>query len=176
MSRHARRSVPVPVRRRALACLLALATATPVDAQTIADYSRAQRLLLESAMAQAAARSAGLGASTPASGTPAPASATGLPALPARTSPPSMSRAVALPSAPAALQVSGVFVSSQGVLAEVVIDATPHLLGPGQGVPGTAWHVESIAVDEVVLARRGGVAAGAGAPGVRQVFPLPALR
>ena len=39
-------------------------------AQTIADYSRAQRALLESTMAQAAARSAGLGASGP---LPAPA-------------------------------------------------------------------------------------------------------
>ena len=176
MSRRARRSVPVPVRRRALACLLALAAEAPVGAQTIADYSRAQRLLLESVMAQAAARSAGLGASAPAIGAPAPASATGLPSLPPRTSPPSMSRAAALPPAPAALQVSGVFASSRGVLAEVVVDATPYLLGAGQGVPGTAWRVESIAVDEVVLARRGGVAAGAGAPGVRQVFPLPALR
>jgi hypothetical protein len=33
--------------------------------------------------------------------------------------------------APAALQVSGVFASSRGVLAEVVVDATPYLLVAG---------------------------------------------
>ena len=55
-------------------CVLALVATAPAHAQTIADYSRAQRLLLETTMAQAAARSAGLGASAPALGVPTAAS------------------------------------------------------------------------------------------------------
>ena len=81
-----------------------------------------------------------------------------------------------LPPAAPALQVSGVFASSQGVFAEVVVNATPYLLGAGQGVPGTGWQVESVAVDRVVLSRHGGVAAVAEAQAARKIFPLPALR
>lgn len=81
-----------------------------------------------------------------------------------------------LPPAAPALQVSGVFASSQGVFAEVVVNATPYLLGAGQGVPGTAWQVESVAVDRVVLSRHAGVASVAEAQAARKIFPLPALR
>ena len=172
MSRRA--SLFVSMRGPTLACVLALVAAVPVHAQTIADYSRAQRLLLETTMAQAAARSAGLGASVPAAGTPASPSSSAAPApLPARASLPPVLQM--LPAAPA-LQVSGVFASSQGVLAEVVVNATPYLLGAGQGVPGTQWQVESVAIDRVVLARHGGVAAVAEPQGARKIFPLPALR
>jgi type IV pilus biogenesis protein PilP len=173
MSRRTRRFVPA--RRRVLSCVLALAATPAIDAQTIADYSRAQRLLLESTMAQAAARSAGLGASIPAVG--APSSVTPLPALqPARASLPQRPQGGAPLPVPATLQVSGVFASSRGVVAEVVVNATPYLLGAGQGVPGTAWRVESVTVDGVVLARRGAAPTAPEAPGARKVFPLPALR
>ena len=134
-----------------------------VHAQTIADYSRAQRALLESTMSQAAARSAGMGASAPAVpvSTP-PAPSPGLSRLP-------------MPSLAPLVQVSGVFASRGSAVAEIVVNATAYLLGTGQGVPGTSWHVESIAIDRVVLVRQGGISTP-DAEGTHKVFPLPALR
>jgi hypothetical protein len=155
----------------AVTCILVL-FAPGVEAQTIADYSRAQRAMLETAMAQAAARSAGLGASAPASASSAPmaAPATSLLAAPAATA----SRMTLPPPSPA-VQVSGVFATSAGSLAEVVVDATAYLLRAGEGVPGTAWHVETVAIDRVVLSRQGrGMVADA--EGSRRSFALPALR
>ncbi len=133
-------------------------------AQTIADYSRAQRALLESAMSQAAARSAGFAAPAPtlAASVPAPAASMPRPMLPASPAP-----------APG-IQVSGVFASSAVSLAEIVVNETSYLLQSGQGVPGTAWRVEAVAVDRVVLIRHGGAATG-DADGVK-VFAFPALR
>lgn len=136
-------------------------------AQTIADYSRAQRALLETTMTQAAARSAGMGAPTPAASAPLATSAPAPAPTPALHAP-------MQPSAPA-VQVSGVFVSKAGSIAEVVVNATPYLVTVGQGVPGTAWQVEAIAVDRVVLARRGGVVAAADAQAAHRVFALPSL-
>ena len=140
-----------------------------VEAQTIADYSRAQRALLENTMTQAAARSAGMGASAPAP-SPATAVATSAVATPAGPAP-----RAPLPPLATAVQVSGVFASRDGAVAEVVVNATPYLLGVGQGVPGTAWHVEAIAIDRVVLSRHGGGVATSNAPAGREIFELPAL-
>ncbi|MFL6700011.1 MAG: hypothetical protein ACJ8GJ_22810 [Vitreoscilla sp.] len=133
-------------------------------AQTIADYSRAQSAWLESTMSQAAARSAGLGASAP---------AVVVPTSPAASAPAPAPRMTMLATAPA-VQVSGIFASRAGAVAEVVVNATAYLLGAGQDVPGTAWHVETIGVEKVVLGRAG--ASGlTGTEGARRVFPLPAL-
>jgi hypothetical protein len=160
MSRHA----SLPLVRRARHAAWVLAAITPLaGAQTIADYSRAQRALLESAMTQAAARSAGLSASAPAVAAPASA-----PSAPAPASAPAR---LTLP--PPAVQVSGVFASSGGAIAEVVVNSTPYLLGAGERVPGTAWQVQAVAVDRVVLARHGGVVADT--EGTLRVFALPAL-
>jgi type IV pilus biogenesis protein PilP len=134
-------------------------------AQTIADYSRAQRALLESTMSQAAARSAGAAPSVSATGASAPSVAAATATLPRRAAP---------PPAPT-LQVHGMFASRDGAVAEIVVNGTTYLLGAAQAVPGTAWQVESIATDRVVLARPGGAAAP-GAEGPRKVFPLPDLR
>ena len=134
-------------------------------AQTIGDYSRAQRALLESTMSQAAARSAGVVASAP---VVAASSAVAAAASLSRASLP-------LPSLTPVVQVSGVFAAGDTSLAEVVVNATAYLLGAGQRVPGTAWQVEAIAVDRVVLSRHGAPSA-ADADGVRKVFALPALR
>jgi hypothetical protein len=71
--------------------------------------------------------------------------------------------------------VSGVFASGAASLAEVVVDATPYLLRAGQGVPGTGWHVRSVAVDRVVLSRPGR-SIGAGVEDALEVFELPVLR
>jgi type II secretory pathway component PulC len=134
-------------------------------AQTIADYSRAQRAVLESAMTQAAARSAGLVAVAPSTAASLPATA---PSAPAPVH-------AALPPPAPSVEVSGVFASSAGTVAEVVVNSTPYLLEAGERVPGTAWEVRAIAVDRVVLGRQGGAAAADAGAGLR-VFALPALR
>ncbi|HEY8975487.1 MAG TPA: hypothetical protein VIN75_14815 [Burkholderiaceae bacterium] len=132
-------------------------------AQTIADYSRAQRALLESAMTQSAARSAGIAA-------PAPASAASMPA--AAIAPPTR---VTLPPPVPSIEVSGVFSSSAGAIAEVVVNSTPYLLEAGERVPGTAWEVRAVAVDRVVLGRQGSSVADVAGDRWR-IFALPALR
>jgi hypothetical protein len=81
-----------------------------------------------------------------------------------------MSMAAATP----AVQVSGVFASGSGAVVEVIVNATAYLLGVGQGVPGTRWRVERVAVDQVVLGRAVG-AASSDPRSVRRVFSLPAL-
>ena len=159
MSRHARLS------RLPLAGCVAwvlLLIAPQAQGQTIADYSRAQRVWLESAMSQAAARSAGLGASAPT--VPSPVS------VAASAVAPRMSMAAATP----AVQVSGVFASGSGAVVEVMVNATAYLLGVGQVVPGTRWRVERVAVDQVVLGHAVG-AASSDPRSVRRVFSLPAL-
>jgi type IV pilus biogenesis protein PilP len=159
MSRPAK--CPVVSFKGPMSCVLALVVPL-VGAQTIADYSRAQSALLESTMSQAAARSAGLTAPVPAV---AAASSVAASAPTPRMAMPAM--------APAVL-VSGVFASRSGAVAEVVVNATAYLLGAGQGIPGTAWHVETIAIDRVVLGRQGGAGA-TDAEGARRIFALPAL-
>lgn len=156
---------------RASAAVLALALgAGAAAAQTIGDYSRAQRLLLESAMTQAAARSAGASASTSVAAAPvAPSSPASLPSPAPRVAP------AALPSLASGVQVSGVIASGASAVAEVVVNATAYLLQAGQVVPGTSWHVESVAVERVVLSRRTGAAATDGEGG-RKVFALPPVR
>ena len=162
MSRHASRLSP----RGActIGGVLALVNSL-AGAQTIADYSHAQRLALESAMTQAAARSAGLGA-------PPPAAAASVAVAPASTP---VRAALPLPAPAPDVQVSGVFASSGSAVAEVVVNSTPYLLEPGERVPGTSWEVRMVAVDRVVLGRRGGEAAHDTGAGLR-VFALPALR
>ncbi len=160
---------------RPLAGVLA-SSACAASAQTIADYSRAQRAMLENAMAQAAARSAGQAASAATAAGPAsvPSPAMAGPAAAA----PAVAPQAALPAPAPIVQVSGVFASSAGVLAEVVVDATAYLLRAGESVPGTPWHVEAVAIDRVVLGRPGhpGRSVAADGEGGRRVFALPALR
>lgn len=159
MSRPASRSLPRSLRRAAATLSMVAPLAA---AQTIADYSRAQRAALESAMTQSAARSAGLAAPAPASASPAPAPTAAL-AVTTNLPPPAPS-----------VEVSGVFASSAGAIAEVVVNGTPYLLEAGERVPGTAWELRAVAVDRVVLVHRvNGVADDAGARW--RVFALPAL-
>ena len=161
MSRHAR--IARGLFEAGMSCVLML-VAPLAGAQTIAEYSHAQRAWLESTMSQAAARAAGLAPSAP----PAAAPATiGLAA-----SAPAGRRTMAAPEP--VVQVRGVFAAGRGAVAQVMVDATAYLLGVGQGVPGTAWRVQAIAIDKVVFGRPGG-AAGANPEGARKVFWLPAL-
>lgn len=148
-----------------LAGALALG-ASVARAQTIGDYSRAQRQMLENAMSQAAARSAAVSVSAPAA---AVSSVPSLPLPAPHLAPPT------LPALPTEVRVSGVFASGASAVAEVVVDATAYLLQAGQGVPGTPWHVESVAVDRVVLSRHAGMVA-TDFEVARKVFALPALR
>jgi type IV pilus biogenesis protein PilP len=167
MSRRARWAVTVS----SWLALCGLAPCSPAtSAQTIADYSRAQRALLENTMAQAAARSAGFGAPA----TSPAASATIV--APAPASAPAPAPRLPTPSVAPAVRVSGVFAANNESVAEVVVNATAYLLGTGQGVPGTAWRVESIAIDRVVLTRDVAGAGALDAEGARKVFALPALR
>jgi type IV pilus biogenesis protein PilP len=148
-----------------LAGALALG-ASVARAQTIGDYSRAQRQMLENAMSQAAARSAAVSMSTPA------VAVSSVPSLPL---PAPHLAAPTLPALATEVRVSGVFASGASAVAEVVVDATAYLLQAGQGVPGTSWHVESVAIDRVVLSRHAGRVAADTAV-ARKVFALPALR
>lgn len=161
MSRHARLA-PGPFESGVL-CLLMLVDPL-AGAQTIADYSHAQRAWLESTMSQAAARSAGLAVAAP----PAAAAAS----MSLAASAPAGRRTLSAPEP--VVQVSGVFAARGGAVAQVMVDATAYLLGVGQAVPGTAWHVQAIAVDKVVFGRRGGTAT-TNPEGARKVFSLPAL-
>jgi len=156
---------------RGLACAgaCALAVAVPATrAQTIADYSRAQRAMLENAMTQAAARSAAL---------PSPAAASA-PAGPAPSAVVAHPPLVRVPADAAAhgLYVSGVFASPASALVEVIVNGAAYLLAAGQVVPGTTWQVEAVAVDRVVLSRRDSGAAAREAESVRRIFALPVLR
>lgn len=161
MSRHARFAPgPFPA---GMACVLML-VAPLASAQTIADYSHAQRAWLESTMSQAAARSAGLAASAPPAAVPA--------AVSPAASAPAARRPMVAPEP--VVQVSGVFAAGGGAVAQVMVDATAYLLGVGQEVPGTAWRVQAIAIDKVVLGRPGGVST-TNPEGARKVFSLPAL-
>ncbi len=161
MSHHVRRIAP-------LFGLLAMSALSSARSQTIADYSRAQRAWLEASISQSAARSGGAGASAPGAVPSAPSTPTSLVPRPPRV------ETLASPSLPV-IQVSGVFQSATAGVAEVVVNATAYLLEPGQSVPGTSWRVDAVAVDRVVLTRRG-VPGGADAEGARMVFALPAMR
>jgi len=145
--------------------ILAGAFAVPAASQSIADYSHAQRALLEASMAQAAARMAALGASNPG---PDASGATASP-------PPAVmpTRAAEVPETP--IRVDGVFDVGERRLAEVTVDGHPYLLAPGQAVPGTGWHVAEIAVDRVTLARAAAPGAATRAHPTTKTFALPAL-
>jgi type IV pilus biogenesis protein PilP len=126
----------------ALAALAGLGSS--VSAQTIADYSRSQRAVLEAEIAKNTAKAmASMPAAPPAIATPAPGSGDKTP-TPATRDPAVLSD---IPP----WTVSGVFLSPSHSVAEVVVDGVAHLLSAGQAVPGTPWRVQSVAADRVVL-------------------------
>lgn len=154
----------------ALVALLGLSWLPRAHAQTIADYSRAQRAWLEATMSQSATRSAGAVASAPAAAASVPSNGPSPNSMPPRLAAPTLASTTL-----AAIQVSGVFKSDAIAVVEVVVNATAYLLEQGQGVPGTSWQVEAVALDHVVLGRRGAQVAADG-EGTRKVFALPAMR
>jgi hypothetical protein len=154
-----------PLIESSIAILVGAMAAPVATSQSISDYSRAQRALIEAGMAQAAARVVALGAS----GATSAASAS---SAPARVE---VKRKVELPEPQ--ILVDGVFDGSARSLVELRVDGHPYLLSPGEAVPGTPWRVGAIAVDRVVLTRPG-TAAGAARPApaaTTRTYALPAL-
>jgi hypothetical protein len=123
----------------------------PAHAQSIGDYSRAQRTVIESAIARSGVRPPAALPSLPAPASPANAG-TATPALPPLP-PPAVKPAE--PPAPD-IAVTGVIFSSTLVLTEVLVDGTPFLLSQGQRVPGTRWLVSRVEADQVMLSAEPG--------------------
>jgi len=132
------------------------------SAQTIADYSQAQRAVIQAEIARNTAKamavSAASSATPPAAAAvpgPAPggvpAAETGVSGRPGPALSASGGEAPAGPSDPPSWRVSGVFLSSTRALAEIVVDGVAHWVGAGQAVPGTPWRVQSVAAQQVVL-------------------------
>lgn len=143
------------VDRLAIGTVISLMCAAS-HAQTIGDYSRAQRAMIESNIARHAARPGGTGPVDLPVLPPAAASA------PAQTLPP------ALPSRPSSVEpqvtVTGVIVTSTKALAEVWVDGVSYMLSAGQPVPGAPWTVSTVAAHRVVLS------GGRGARGSRTIL------
>lgn len=139
----------------------------PVGAQTIGDYSRSQRTVIEAAIARNAAR---VQAPPPVGSQPPVPSLPALPSLPSHPSTasvsgggnPSPGTATIDPEPDPSLVVTGVIISSAQQLAEVEVDGAAYLLAAGQAVPGTGWRVEKVSADRVLLIdpRRRGHSAG----------------
>jgi len=159
-----------------LAIAVAIASAASclagrASAQTIADYSQAQRAVIQAEIARNTAKA--MAGSVTSSGIPPALAAVPGPAplvLPGagsgvsgRAGPEMAAGASATPAGSTDLpswRVSGVFLSSTRALAEIVVDGVAHWVGAGQAVPGTPWRVQSVAAQQVVLvpaqARHGG--------------------
>lgn len=129
---------------RFVGLLGALLMGTSAHAQTIGDYSRAQRAAIEASMSR----------TTRVTADPAPVP---LPSLPAQV--PATPGRVSAPVPPAAgdhmpdIAISGVVVAPTRRTAEVVVDGVPFLLEVGQRVPESPWTVASIESGKVVLSR-----------------------
>jgi type IV pilus biogenesis protein PilP len=158
-----------PSARKSIAFALIVA-ATLTGAQSIGDYSRAQRALLEAGMVQAAARSmamAASGAAPSASGASAAGYRAGLATL-GRDEPVDSN-----------VEVRGVFESRMRTFAEVSVGGTAYLLSSGQPVPGTGWFVKAVSADRVVLSRPGpggGSTRDGRSASLQKTYALPALR
>ncbi len=129
---------------------LGLGTAT---AQSISDYSRAQRAVLEADIARNTARALGTGGViTPAApgGPAAPNAATAAaPVSGAAMMPPPMPRPFVAPQR--GMAVNGVITLATRSMVDLRSDGVSHLLLPGDTVPGTPWVVSSINAQRVVL-------------------------
>jgi len=160
-----------PCNRVSILSLL-LCVDTSSLAQSIIDYSLAQRALIESNMAQmmrrtvtppAIAASGGWAPLATAVSSAAPASAAGI-AFTQRIDP--------------EVRVSGVFAMGDRRLAEISVDGLPYFLAEGSSVPGTSWTVNAVSVDRVVLERRASVrSVGAlTSAAIRRSYSMPSIR
>jgi len=126
--------------------LVALLMVSSAQAQTIGDYSRAQRAAIEASMSRTARVSPD----------PAPVPLPSLAATGPATAPVARAAAPTPPAVPDSgpdIVISGVVVAPARRTAEVVVDGVPFLLEVGQRVPESPWTVASIDPGKVVLAR-----------------------
>jgi hypothetical protein len=148
-----------PYRQVACMVLCLGATLSSADAQTIEQYSRSQRSVIEADMNRNTSRvlRAAQDAQPPAGqasgpmGAPLPPSMTGAGTALA----PQMGGAPTRPPEPSVpkntLSVSGVFVSQNTTLAQVQVGQNIHWLKAGQSVPHTGWSVRTIEPHQVVM-------------------------
>lgn len=115
-------------------------------AQTIAEYSEAQRAALMADLEKS--RKVSAGAATPASSAPA---AVVPPVVVQIQKPAPFERRVS---------VNGVFVVRERTTTEVTVDGRAHLVEIGQQVPGTPWRIDSADASSVVMSKAGGAGAG----------------
>lgn len=137
-----------------LAAWVCFAMASSAGAQTLSEYSRAQRAVLEAEMARNVAK-----ALSP-SGTPG-APAAGAPPSGGAPMPghPMPSQAMFPPASPPPLMapaskeilVTGVIALAHRSMAELSYLGETYLLLPGDPLPGTGWVVASIDASRVVL-------------------------
>jgi len=133
-----------------LACVAA-------HAQTIGDYSRAQRAMIESTITRNVARHSATSPVDLPVLPPAAASA------PVPTLPPALSLPRPGPIEPQ-VTVTGAIVTPNRALAEVLVDGASYMLTAGQPVPGTPWTVAAVSSRRVVLSN------GRGASGTRTIL------
>jgi hypothetical protein len=148
---------------QALVCALLAWGCSVAQAQSIGDYSRAQRAVLESEMAKNIAKAMGASTSTPGTAVlpaMAPRPLMGAPvattALPGMAPMPAATSMEAMPEVRSAtpqneIAISGVIVLASRAMAELQTGRDTFLLFVGDKVPGTPWVVQSIKADHVVL-------------------------
>jgi len=132
------------------------------SAQTIADYSAAQRAALQAEMTRLTAPSEAASAAQQGSTTAPP---TPVVAKPVALDPPVTPRPlprfeVQEPS----IEVAGVTLLRGRAMVELAIRGRVHLLQPGMKVPGSSWSVDAVSATEVVLTRTASITPSA--PGV----------
>jgi hypothetical protein len=166
----------------AVVCLTGILFCIPVSAQTIGQYSKAQKTLLEAEAARNTAKAfeAVNGGANPGktSAGPLPSSTTvPLPSIePSAPAPSRLAAATPLASRPAPpqrpqeIKVAGVFISKRKTVAEVIVGEQAHLLIQGQDVPKTKWRVQAISGHQVILQSQPGSGRAA-----QQVFKLPGV-
>lgn len=143
--------------RGARACALVIAAFgfVGVHAQTIGDYSRSQRAVLEAEMARSTARAMAASGSEGRSvsaggggGLPSPLTQPPAVAMPAPPPLPSMPLG-GLPQS--GLAVTGLIALPDHAMIELTRNGETMLLASGDAVPGTSWVVASIDEKRVVL-------------------------
>jgi hypothetical protein len=121
------------------------------SAQTIADYSAAQRAALQAEMTRLTAPSQ---AASAAQQGPTTAPAVAVASKPVAMDPPVSARPlprfeVQEPS----IEVAGVTLLRGRAMVELAIRGRVHVLQPGMKVPGSSWSVDAVSANEVVLTR-----------------------
>lgn len=120
----------------ALVAAFALLTSASSGAQSIHDYSQAQRALLEAEMAKSTAKAMG---GTGAAQTPVP------------TTPTDPVQSVPFAARERGMSIVGVIALTSRSMVELVNDGETHLLLQGDTVPNTSWIVQTITPERVVL-------------------------